>query len=87
MRVTIIKDDNAVVVDGEHRIVDCSTLPEDFHALQWNGTSGEIEYRVARCAHCGARSKKGSEFIVDLGPYVSYVAAWNEAKKAKTDVA
>ena len=46
MHITIIKDDQAVyqdgiVVDG----IDLSDLPDDFHALQWNGEVGEIEWK------------------------------------------
>lgn len=84
MRVTIIRDDNAVMVDGERHTVDCSALPADFHALQWDGTGGEVEYGMTRCDHCGARQKKGNAIISDLSPYHTYVDAWNVAK-AKAD--
>lgn len=80
MRVTIIKDDNAVIVNGERYTVDCGTLPADFHALQWDGTEGEVEFRVTRCDHCGARTKKGNLLIADLSPYALYVDAWRAAK-------
>lgn len=98
MRATIVKDDDTVIVDGERHMVDCSNLPADFHALQWDGTRGEIEYRVTRCDHCGAQSKKGNVLVSDLAPYQPYVDAWRAAKaiaeeaaaaaeKAKTDAA
>lgn len=80
MRVVIIKDDSAVNVDGVLQTVDLSDLPADFHALQWDGTSGEVEYRVTRCEHCSARSKKGNVLISDLSPYQKYVDAWGVAK-------
>lgn len=80
MRVTIIRDDNTVMVDGERHEVDCSKLPTDFHALQWDGDAGEVEHVTSRCEHCGARSKKGNEFIRDLTPYQPYVDAWRMAK-------
>lgn len=76
MRVTIVKDDNSVYVGGVCRTVDCSKLPADFHALQWGGTHGEVEYRAIKCEHCGVRSKKGNVTISDLSPYQSYVDAW-----------
>lgn len=82
MRVTIVSDDNAVIVNGERHTVDCSSLPADFHALQWNETKGEIEYRLVQCDHCGARSKKGNEFITDLSPYMKFVDAWQAALAA-----
>jgi transcription elongation factor Elf1 len=80
MRVTIIKEDNTVLVDGERHTVDCSDLPADFHALQWSGFAGEVEYSATRCDHCGVRSKKGNVLITDVSPYQSYVDAWHEAK-------
>lgn len=82
MRVTIIKDDNAVNVDGERHTVDCGKLPADFHALQWDGTSGEIEYRMTACNHCGGRNKKPNLFVNDMTPYLAYVDAWGVAKAA-----
>ena len=82
MRVTIIKDDNKILVDGVGRTVDCGNLPADFHALQWDGVQGEVEYRVTRCEHCSARSKKANEFIRDLSPYQTYVDAWRVADAA-----
>lgn len=80
MRLTIVKDDNAVYVDGVAYGVDCSTLPAAFHALQWDSTHGEVEYAATRCDHCGARSKKGNELITDIAPYQKYVDAWSVAK-------
>lgn len=82
MRVTIIKNDNAVVIDGVCHTVDCSALPADFHALQWSGSTGEIEYVMTRCEHCGARSKKGNSIISDLSPYQLYLHSWGAAKEA-----
>lgn len=80
MRVTIVKDDHIVIIDGEGYGVDCSKLPETFHALQWDGQRGEVEHRAMTCAHCNVRSKKGNEIITDLEPYQPYVDAWRLAK-------
>lgn len=47
MHITIIKDDQAVYQDGV--VVDginLSDLPDDFHALQWNGKVGHIEWKT-----------------------------------------
>lgn len=82
MRVSIIKDNNTVNVDGEAYAVDCTGLPVDFHALQWDGTSGEIEYRMVVCSHCSTRSKKPNVFINDMTSYLPYVDAWTVAKQA-----
>ena len=43
-KVTIVKDDNLVFVDGVPRIVDCSGEASNFHAVQWDGSTGEVEY-------------------------------------------
>jgi hypothetical protein len=43
--VTVIKSDGAIYLDGV--VVpkcDMSGLPDDLHALQWDGTSGHVEY-------------------------------------------
>jgi hypothetical protein len=45
MRLTIIRDDNAVYIDGLCVIVDCSSLSEDIHAVQWNGQNGWVEFK------------------------------------------
>lgn len=81
MRVTIIKDSNIVNVDGEAYAVDCTGLPVDFHALQWDGTGGEIEYRTTVCGHCNTRSKKPNLFVNDMTPYLAYVDAWTASKE------
>ena len=47
MHIAIIKDDQAVYQDGV--MVDginLSDLPDDFHALQWNGKVGHIEWKT-----------------------------------------
>jgi hypothetical protein len=43
-KVTIVKDDNKVIVDGVDRTVDCSGESANLHAVQWNGSTGEVEY-------------------------------------------
>jgi hypothetical protein len=44
MRLTIIRDDSVVGVGGVFRRVDLSSLPAGIRALQWDGTSGHLEY-------------------------------------------
>lgn len=42
---TVIKDDTAIYKDGEGITgCDMSGLPEDFWALQWDGTNGHVEW-------------------------------------------
>ena len=79
MHLTIVKDDNAVIVDGTRHTVDCGSLADDVHAVQWDGDHGEVEYRMTRCDHCGARSKKGNSIISDVSAYAPLVDAWRTA--------
>lgn len=44
MRVTIIRDDGVVGVDGVFRAVDLSALASGIRAVQWDGTMGHVEY-------------------------------------------
>jgi hypothetical protein len=78
MKLTIIKEDNAVYIDGVSRTV-CSAL--DFHALQWDDVlqHGDIEYPVVTCPTCKGTSKKPNLPITDISAYQSYVAAWTAA--------
>ena len=47
MEITIIKDDQAVYEDGVAVFgIDLSDLPTDFHALQWDGKEGHIEWKT-----------------------------------------
>ena len=42
--LTIIKDDKFVNVDGEKLTLSSVVLPSNVHAIQFDGTNGEIEY-------------------------------------------
>ena len=46
MQLTIVKQDNLVLIDSQKQTLDLSvySLPETLWALQWQETSGEIEY-------------------------------------------
>ncbi|WON73742.1 hypothetical protein [Nitrosospira sp. Is2] len=68
MRVTIIRDDGVVGVDGVFRRVDLSTLPARIRALQWNGVSGHVEYDH------GANTT-----LHDLAAFQTFVELWNAA--------
>lgn len=81
MRLTIVRETNSVVIDNVGFVVDCSKLPADVHAIQWDGASGEIEFAQQRCDHCGARSKKANEFFRDVTPYQYLVEGWHDAKE------
>src|SRR5690242_16531323 len=85
MRVTIIRETNTVAVGGVAFEVDCSALPADVHAIQWDGESGEVEYSTTRCPHCSARSKKGNAVFTDFSEYQPYVTAWEQAMKLQQE--
>ena len=45
MKLTIIRDMGLVHVDGRgHDELDLSSVPAEVHAVQWDGSQGEIEY-------------------------------------------
>lgn len=68
MRVTIIRDDEVVGVDGIFRKVDLSSLPPGIRAVQLNGASGHIEY------------DEGANTALDnLTDFLPFIDLWNEA--------
>jgi hypothetical protein len=81
--LTIIKEDNAVYIDGVARTVDCSALA--FHALQWNASPGygHIEYPSVTCPGCRGVSKQPNTVISDVVAYQPYIDAWTAAAPAK----
>lgn len=82
-KVTIVREDNMVYLDGKPRQIDCSALPADVHAVQWDGAGGEVEYATMRCSACGGVSRKPNERISDLSPYQAFVDAWNALAAAE----
>lgn len=45
MKLTLVKgSDNCLYIDGVGYVIDTSSVPEDIHAIQWDGESGWIEY-------------------------------------------
>ena len=43
MRVTIVPPDNIVFIGDQMATLDLSALLDTIHAVQWDGTRGEIE--------------------------------------------
>lgn len=77
MQVTIIVDDELVLVEGQPNKVDLSSLDPEIHAIQWDGSRGEIEYRTDETGN-----RKMNFCIVDFTPYQHIVDLWiEEAKK------
>ena len=74
MNLTIVVADNAVTKDGVgHGGLDLSTcsIPADVWALQWAGTSGEVEYK----------GQAPNELIDELPSWATAVeAVWQSAQ-------
>ena len=76
MKVTIIKDGGVVVKDVTAFIeLDLSALASNFHALQWNNDSGDLETKDANGNHANTT-------IDDLTPYQFCLDAWQAASDA-----
>lgn len=69
MRISIIKPDSLVIVDGKPLAVDLSFLPENVWAIQVHGETAEVEYTDAPNSH------EVSQPWIDQA-----LAAWTEEK-------
>jgi len=69
MILTIVKEDNVVVVDGEMLEIPCDSLPSTLHAVQWFDTAGEEEW-----------TDKDSNTIDNLDDYQGIISAWQTQK-------
>ena len=77
MRVTIIVDDNMVLVDGLPQTVNCAALAaEGKHAVQWYGDYGEVEFKTGFDTERGIPTRPPNETITDFAPYQTYVDQW-----------
>lgn len=73
-KITVIAEDNTVIIDGLALKVDCSDLPLFVHAIQWDGTKGEIEFKP------GVNGFRPAPMtIVDLKPYHFLLDRWDIA--------
>lgn len=70
MRLTIIKSDNEIYVDGFCVKVDCQSLDADVHAVQWNGERGWVEF-----VGDGFSPKPVNQDIDSVAPYQSLIDA------------
>jgi hypothetical protein len=43
MRITIIRNDNIVIIDGQPKIINLANLSSFIHAIQWYGEYGIME--------------------------------------------
>lgn len=74
MNVCVVKEDNAIVVDGEGINFDF-TLADNIWAIQWNGTSGHVEFNDAT----------PNEELTDFSDYQYLVDAFNTEKQRLAD--
>lgn len=68
MRVTIVRDDGVVGVNGVFRKVDISGLPPGVRALQWDGNAGHLEYDDATNVP-----------ISNISPFQKFIDRWTAA--------
>jgi len=78
MRVTIVRTDDLVIVNGLGRNIDCKSLPEDIHVVQWYDTQGEVEWR-------GENSGDVNLPIDSLAPYQSLLDAYEEQAREEAE--
>ena len=71
MKLTVVTSDLTVIKDNEAYIVaDLSHLDKNIHAIQWQDTTGEIEYL----------DSTPNLVINDITPYNQCVTDWETAK-------
>ena len=75
MRLTIIKNDGFVSIDGEGYLgIDLTELDESVNAVQWYDTYGEVEIKDSR-----NRIIENKE-ITNIDDYLFVVSLWQEKK-------
>ncbi|MES1977317.1 MAG: DUF4376 domain-containing protein [Pseudomonadota bacterium] len=52
MKITVIPEDNVIIVDGDARKPEGVVYPVGVRAIQWSGDSGQIEYVDRGQEHC-----------------------------------
>ena len=75
MNVCVVKEDKVVMIDGEGMNFDFD-LPSNVWAIQWNGTSGEIEFNDGT----------PNEAITDFSAYQSLIDGHATEKQRLADV-
>jgi hypothetical protein len=75
MRLTIIKNDGYVAIDGEGYLgINLLSLDESVNAVQWYDTYGEVEIRDNR-----SRIIENKE-VTNIDEYLFVVPLWQEKK-------
>ena len=66
MRVTVIRDDSVVGVDGVFRQVDLSAMPQGVRVMQWDGTSGHSEHDESNTPNATIDTIAAIQAFIDL---------------------
>ena len=81
--ITVIKSDTAIYVDEVPMAgCDMAGLPDDFHALQWRGSYGHIEYTGNVKPNLTVSSEEEVESA--LGVSLSTLIARHDARVTET---
>jgi hypothetical protein len=87
MRLTIVKADNTVVIDGVAAEVDCSEVPIFVHAIQWDSDRGRGQIEFVPDSD---GTKHPNMRITDVSQYGVLVERWRlkraEAQHKQTSV-
>lgn len=84
MKISVVKDDGLVYVDGQAHGVKLDDLPDYIHAIQWDSAkkTGHIEYKAdSRGIH------QSNAALVDFSQYEYLIDRWRIVKKEKDDAA
>lgn len=73
MKVTIIKNDSVVLVDGRAIKVDLSDFPANVHAVQFDGANGHVEYNDG----------KANTTLKNLETFQTWVDRWTALRDAE----
>jgi hypothetical protein len=75
MRLTIVKNDGYVAIDGEgYSGIDLSVIATSIHAIQWYETYGDVEIKDSK-----NRIIENKE-ITSIDEYLFVIPLWQEAK-------
>lgn len=64
MKLTIVRDDNILGVDGVFRVINLSSLDPSIRAVQWDGTTGHTEYYSG--PNTDLADINAFQFVIDL---------------------
>lgn len=82
MKLTIVNEGQGLLTigkDGKYfNHIECADLQNNIHAVQWDGTSGQVEYKDASTGEM-----TGNQSINDISGFQFAVDAWQTAYEAE----